>query len=598
MTAVTYPQQWDLEVFFKGGSSSPELDKHLKEYAQKTEEFREKVQRFSAPSDTGQLAETKALIEEAKNVMMGIRQAGAFASCLEAQNTKDALANALRGKITGLSASFGSAFTAFQQKLSAAEESVWNSILEHQSFKELEFVLNEWREKSKERLSEKEEDLIQALGVDGYHAWGQMYNTIISSMSIQVNVDGESKTLSVGQANNLMSHQDAAVREEVHNQLEDAWREKESLFAETLNHLGGFRLNVYKKRGWDQVLKEPLDLNRMDQKTLDAMWGAISKNKQPFVDFLKRKAELLGLEKMTWAHVGAPVSNVSSTISYDEGAAFILKHFAKFGSEMAAFAKKAFEEGWIEAEDRSDKRPGGFCTSFPLNEQSRIFMTYSGSMSNVATLAHELGHAFHSYVLSPMDPFNRLYAMNVAETASTFAEMIVSDAAVKEAANEEEKVSLLEDKVSRSIAFFMNIHARFIFESRFYEERKEGPVPANRLNELMTEAQHEAYAGAIEDSHPRFWASKMHFHITGVPFYNFPYTFGYLFSLSIYAKALEEGADYEEKYMALLRDTAVMSTEELALKHLNEDITKEAFWEKGIAICIQDAEEFIRLTQR
>lgn len=596
MSSITYPQQWDLEVFFKGGSSSPEFKKHLTEYAQKTEEFNEKVQRFTAPSSVEQLAETKELIEEAKNVMMGIRQAGAFASCLEAQNTKDATANTLRGKITGLSASFGSAFNAFQQKLSAAEEEVWNSMLEHPSFKELDFIINEWREKSRDRLSEEEEDLIQALGVDGYHAWGQMYNAIISSMSIQVNVEGETKTLSVGQANNLMSHKKASVREEVHKRLEEAWQEKESLFAETLNHLAGFRLNVYKKRGWDQVLKEPLDLNRMEQKTLDAMWGAISKNKQPFVNFLKRKARLLGMEKMTWAHVGAPVSASASSISYDEGAAFILKHFAKFGPEMAAFAEKAFEEGWIEAEDRSDKRPGGFCTSFPLNEQSRIFMTYSGSMSNVATLAHELGHAFHSYVLNPIDPFNRLYAMNVAETASTFAEMIVSDAAVKEAADDDEKISLLEDKVSRSIAFFMNIHARFLFETRFYEERKEGPVPATRLNELMTEAQQEAYAGAIEDSHPRFWASKMHFHITGVPFYNFPYTFGYLFSLSIYAKALEEGTDYEEKYMALLRDTAIMSTEDLAMKHLNEDITQEAFWEKGIALCIQDAEEFIRLT--
>ena len=186
--------------------------------------------------------------------------------------------------------------------------------------------------------------------------------------------------------------------------------------------------------------------------------------------------------------------------------------------------------------------------------------------------------------------------MGVAETASTFAEMIVADAAVKAAETKDEKIALLEDKIQRSVAFFMNIHARFFFETRFYEERKNGIVPAARLNELMEEAQKEAYGDALDTVHPHFWASKLHFYITGVPFYNFPYTFGYLFSFSIYAKALEEGEGFEQKYMALLRDTAIMSVEDLAMKHLGEDITKQDFWAKGVAFCVKDVEEFLELT--
>ena len=364
-----------------------------------------------------------------------------------------------------------------------------------------------------------------------------------------------------------------------------------------MNHLAGFRLNVYKKRGWDEVLKEPLEYNRMQKETLDAMWGAISKHKAPFVKYLDRKAKMLGKEKLDWYNMDAPVAESNSTMSYNEGAEFILKHFGRFGDEMAQFAQKAFEDSWIEAEDRAGKRPGGFCTSFPLSEQSRIFMTYSGRMSNVATLAHELGHAFHSYALRPMHTLNRNYAMNVAETASTFAEMIVADAAVKEAQTKEEKIALVEDKLQRSVAFFMNIHARFLFETRFYEERKNGLVSAERLNELMKQAQRKHLQERLDETHPHFWASKLHFYISGVPFYNFPYTFGYLFSLSIYAKALEADENFEEKYMALLRDTAVMSVEELAMKHLGEDITKEAFWEKGIALCINDVDEFLSLTE-
>src|SRR5690606_3004608 len=141
----------------------------------------------------------------------------------------------------------------------------------------------------------------------------------------------------------------------------------------------------------------------------------------------------------------------------------------------------------------------------------------------------ELGHAFHSYALREVHPLNRRYAMNVAETASTFAEMIVADASVKEASTKEDKISLLEDKLQRSVAFFMNIHSRFLFETRFYEERKNGFVPASRLNELTDQAQREAYCDAINTTSPSYWSNKLHFHITGVPFYNFPYTFGYLF---------------------------------------------------------------------
>lgn len=187
--------------------------------------------------------------------------------------------------------------------------------------------------------------------------------------------------------------------------------------------------------------------------------------------------------------------------------------------------------------------------------------------------------------------------MNVAETASTFAEMIVADASVKSASSDEEKLSLLEDKVQRSVALLMNIHARFLFETRFYEERKNGMVSTDRLNELMVDAQKEAYGGALEEYHPLFWASKLHFYITGVPFYNFPYTFGYLFSLGIYAQAIEEGKGYEEKYSALLKDTASMTVEDLALKHLNVDLTKPDFWEKAVQLCIDDVEEFLAMTE-
>lgn len=463
---------------------------------------------------------------------------------------------------------------------------------------ELEFVLTERRERAAEKLSKQEESLINALGIDGYHSWGQMYDVIVGKIRIPFSDKGQEQLLSVGQAANKFSSPERSVRKNVFKEWENAWDKEQDYLAKTLNHLAGFRLNVYKMRGWDDVLKEPLEINRMKKETLDAMWGVISKNKQPLVKFLNRKASLLGLEKLSWYDLDAPLGSTETKVPYQEGAEFILDHFSKFGEEMTSFSKMAFENKWIEAEDRPGKRPGGFHTYFPESSQSRIFMTYSGTPSNVSTLAHELGHGFHTYAMKDLHPLNRNYSMNVAETASTFAEMIVADAAVKNAEAEEEKLALLEDKIQRSVALLMNIHARFLFETSFYNERKNGMVSGERLNELMLNAQKEAYADALDEYHPSFWSSKLHFYITGVPFYNFPYTFGYLFSLGIYANALEEGKGYEEKYISLLKDTASMTVEDLAMKHLNADLTKPDFWEKAVKLCMDDVEEFLSLTEK
>ncbi|QMT18343.1 M3 family oligoendopeptidase [Planococcus maritimus] len=592
----TYPEVWELDNVFSGGSDSAELKTHLETTTEKLVEFEQAAVQFAVPKQTDDAQRVAEFLEQTSDVSVDIRQAGAFIGCLMAQNTEDKKAALLQSEVGLMRSRFQSAFLKFKQALMETDPNVWTELLKMENLKEFAFILDEWRQETKRLLSEQEEGLITSLGIDGYHAWSELYDLLIASISVQVNIDGQEKTLSVGQANNLSAHSDEQVRKESYDKLEAAWQEKEELFAKTLNSLAGFRLQMYKKRGVDNVLEEPLQMNRMKQETLDVMWQAISEHKQPFADYLAHKAQMLGKNQLAWYDVDAPVVENSQSFDYAQGSEFIIRHFGKFGPELEKFSRHALENGWVEAEDRAHKMPGGFCTSLPKSGESRIFMTYSGSMSNVATLAHELGHAFHTHALSPMHDLNRSYAMNVAETASTFAEMIVADAAVKNASNKEEKISLLEDKIQRSVAFFMNIHARFLFETRFYEERKKGVVPASRLNELMEQAQDEAFAGSLSEGHPHFWASKLHFYITDVPFYNFPYTFGYLFSLSVYAKALEEGESFEGKYMALLRDTAIMSTEELAMKHLGEDITEKGFWEKGIALCTKDVEEFIKLT--
>lgn len=210
------------------------------------------------------------------------------------------------------------------------------------------------------------------LAVDGYHAWSDLYNMIVGKMAIPYEENGENKQLSVGQAENMMDHQDRTVRKTVYERFRQAWESKQDLFSSTLNHLAGFRLETYKARGWENVLKEPLQINRMKKETLDTMWQVITENKKPFVQFLNRKASMLGLEKLSWYDVEAPIGSDGKVYSYDEAANIITSQFSTFGKKLSSFTEKAFRDGWIEAEDRSGKRVGGFCTSFPDSGESRI----------------------------------------------------------------------------------------------------------------------------------------------------------------------------------------------------------------------------------
>lgn len=573
---MTYSLNWDLDSIFSGGSTSTQLQERMSQLDAQIKTYRTKVDAWQ-PDNASQPEELAELLSLSETISKGFSQCSSFINALLSANVNDNQAKLLSGDLYAKLPMLQAAETVFSKKLTEISDEDWETLLKEEPFATIAFRLSEIRRDGKELLSEAEETIINTLSLDGLNAWSQHYDTIVASIAIPfTRSDGTTITLSAGQAfNKMMGDPDPEVRAQLFAEWEKAWGEKEDLFADTLNHLDGFRLSNYKLHGVDDYLKEPLEYNRLQKATLDAMWGTIQKNKQPIVDFLTRKAQLFGKEKMEWQDQDAPIilgEMKERTYTFDEAAAFILENFKKFSPKMADFAQEAFEKSWIEAEDRPGKRPGGYCTSLPETRESRIFMTYSNSVNEVATLAHELGHAFHSSVLWDLPQLNQDYAMNVAETASTFAELIVADATLKEAKTKEEKINLLDAKMQNAIAMFMNIHARFIFENSFYQALQKGLVSAEQITEMMVAAQKESYADGLASYHPHFWAAKLHFFIDDVPFYNFPYTFGYLFSMGIYAYANQKGTSFEEEYIALLQDTASMPTEELAQKHEGIDI--------------------------
>lgn len=599
---MVYKNTWNMDKVFPGGSDSPAFYTKISALERQLDTFNENVEQWDPRDDKPKFNAFSKILKDHESIRKGISEAGTFMSGLSSANVTDTLARTNLNLVANLSIRLQNILVVLQKKISAMSEEHFDQLIRLENFKISAFPLQEIRQQSQKLLTTQEEELLNNLSIDGFQGWGDMYNELVATIQVPFKEDEKIHYYSAGQAENVMnSEPDAEKRLEMLKSWEDTWAEKADLFAATLNHLAGFRLSNYKAHNRDDFMEVPLEYNRMKVDTLNAMWETISNNKGKIVEYFDRKAKLLDLNKLSWLDVTAAV-NVGDfeeqKYTFDEAADFIIKNFETFSPKMAALSKRAFDEEWIEAEDRPGKRPGGYCANLPESEESRIFMTFSGSSDNVSTLAHELGHAFHSSVMRDLPILNQNYAMNVAETASTFAELIISDATIENANSEAEKINLLNEKISRGATMMMNIHARYLFEHEFYMARQKGIVSAERLSEMMLKAQKSAYENALEVYHPMFWASKLHFYSTGVPFYNFPYTFGYFFSLGVYARALETDGSFEDEYIALLRDTASMSTEDLAEKHLNVDLTKEDFWQKAIDQVHADVDEFLALTEK
>ena len=583
-------ETWDLEVIFAGGSTSSEFADFLARLDEGIDTLAGQV------ADLGeQPADWRAVVDGWQQRSAELGQAYSFVECLAAADTGDAVATQLGGRLDAVDARLKTIEVEIDKRLLALSDDLWQHLLTVEPLASVAFFLDRQRAMARRKMDPQRETLAETLAVNGYHAWGRMYDKLAGSLRAQVREDGQPAELSMGQLVHRLEDPDGRVRRGAFRLLEEAWRGVQDLAAMALNSQAGFRRTLYAGRGWQSILWEPLHLNRLRPETLQAMWDAIAAKSAALLPYLEAKARLLKIDRMRWADLVAPVANSERRLDYPAAADYIVDRFAAFGSELGDFARHAFTQRWIEVEDRPGKAAGGFCTDLPLSRQTRIFMTYGGTFGGATTLAHELGHAYHAWLLRDRPYFATHYPMALAETASTFCETLIMDAALDAAAGEQE-LALLGNIADEAVMMLMNLRSRFLFETAFFERRADGPLTADELNELMVSAQREAYCGGLaeEGYHPLFWASKLHFYITTMPFYNFPYVFGYLFSNGLSALARREGPQFAAAYARLLQDTGSMTCEELAQRHLGEDLTASTFWESAVDRVLEVVPRFTR----
>ena len=583
-------KEWDLTPLYQG-FDDPAYAKDLEALRASVEEIRAipALQGTMEPKDFL----VKALSAEEQISAVGSRLA-AYAALRSSTNTRDAEAVSSLGKLQQLFSECSAASASLQSyigKLDNLEE----IIASHPLLTQYAYLLRMRKQDASYTLDDKVEEVLAKMDISGGNAWGNLQEYLTSTVS----ADYRGEAVNLSTVRNLAYDKDPAVRKDAYDAEIACYDKIKDSVAFALNNLKTQVNTECDLRKGGSPLEMTLRQSRMERSTLDAMITAIEEYLPVFWKYLKAKAKALGYEGgLKWWDLFAPMGENTATYTVEEAKEYLVSHFAGFAPDLADMITRAFDEAWIDFFPRDGKRGGAFCYNLACLKQSRILTNFDGAFGDVVTLAHELGHAYHGQQIEEHAPLNLDYSMPVAETASTFNETVIMNAALAETDDPKVKMGLLESQLQDTTQIMCDIMSRYWFETSVFEKCREGFLFADDLCKLMHEAQIRGYGDGVdpETLHPYMWVCKGHYYSSGLSFYNFPYAFGGLFAAGLYAQYLREGEAFLPKYRALLNATTVSSVEDVA-KMADIDLSDVNFWRSSLEIFKARVEEFIRLAE-
>ena len=464
--------------------------------------------------------------------------------------------------------------------------------------KEHSFYLFETAEQSKYLMSDAEEALAAELNLSGASAWNKLQGTVTSQLSVEIEMEGKIQTLPMPALINLHSHPDESVRKRAYQAEIAAWEKNREPLASALNGIKGTVNTLNRRRQREDALHSALDAARIDRLTLQALLEAMVGSFPDFRRYFKAKASRLGKERLAWWDIFAPQGKLTTTFSFPEGREFILEQFGKFSPGLQAFARRAFDNSWIDAEQRVGKRGGAFCMSIPGLKESRVMCNFDGTLDQVFTIAHELGHAYHNecHFKANKSELQRITPMTLAETASIFCETIIADAILRQVSDPQEELAILETALIGDAQVIVDIYSRYLFEKEVFERREKADLSADELCQIMERAQRATYGDGLDENylHRYMWTWKPHYYYPHLSFYNFPYTFGLLFGTGLYALYKERGEQFVPDYIDLLASTGEATPAELAAR-FGIDIRQKDFWDASLGVIRQRIERYCTL---
>ena len=579
---------WSLDVLYTGFD-----DKRWSEDLKKLDDCVEKFLSFAAKlSDENEketIKEGLKLLEELEGLFA---QMIIFCELRGAADTRDKDSMSYEGVLSQKRNRTRAAETKFAEYV-ATRKNLEQDIKEDAFLTSYAYLLRNMAEDNRHLLSGDVEEALAKMDISGGAAWSSLQGYLTSS----VEADLGGKKLTLSEVRNLAYSPSREERKAAYEAELACYDKIKDSVAYALNSIKMQDISECELRGFASPLAKTLYYARMKEETLNALLEAMTEYMPQFWRYLRLKAEKLGYaDGLPWYELFAPLGKSTKRYTTEEARDCLITVFSSFSPDMAEMMKRAFAEDWIDFYPRNGKVGGAFCEALNSKKEFRVLTNFSGSFSDLVTLAHELGHGYHDFMVHDNEPLNMEYSMPVAETASTFNENVITGYAIDHTGDEEEKLALIESQLSDTAQIMCDIYSRFLFESEVVERRKDSFLFADELNEIMLDAQKKAYGNGLDENclHPYMWVCKSHYYSADLGFYNYPYAFGGLFARGLYAKYKKEGSAFVENYKKMLKNTPVMSVEDVA-KICGIDLTDKEFWMMSLHSYDAEIDEFERL---
>lgn len=585
---------WSLDALYTG-YDDPEFQKDKQHLSELIDDINEMVKKLSHEDEVKSITD---ILQKQEQLALCSWRLGSYLSLRQSTDTSDAQTVALLGQLNQTVSEGAGALAQMDAFIQDCDD-LDKLIQQSDYLKDYEYLLKETKQDGKYRLSDDVEEVITKLNISAGDAWANLQEYLTSTLEVSY---GDEK-LTLSEVRNLAYDSDPAVRKAAYEAELKAYEPIKQSVAFALNNIKSQVNTICDLRGFASPLDMTLYYSRMKRETLDVMMEAITEALPMFHRYLKRKAELLGhKDGLPWYDLFAPLktkTQASKKYTIDEAKAYLISHFSSFAQDLTSMIETAFDHEWIDFYPRKGKVGGAFCANLPFIKQSRVLTNFDGELGDIVTLAHELGHAYHGMMIENHRILNTNYSMPVAETASTFNENIIMNAAIKEESDPLQKLVLIEKQLQDLTQIICDIYSRFTFEKEVFEKRRNSFMFADELCDMMLKAQKEAYGDALNHKflHPYMWINKSHYYSSSLSFYNFPYAFGGLFARGLVARYEKEGASFVNKYRELLKATTVSHVEEVAAM-AGIDLTDRLFWEESLDTCRQRIDEFLKLTEK
>ena len=528
-----------------------------------------------------------SLLEALTNLVSKLAE---YTSLRQSTNTRDPDAGSKMGQIMQVLGMAAGPQAVFQEWVAGLPD-LLDLVCSDDMLKEYAYYFRNIRQDATHLLGAKGEEICARFGISGGNAWSDLQQYLTSTVPVAY----KDTTINLSAVRNLAHDPDPEVRKAAYEAELACYDRIKDPVAHALNAIKMETISDCALRGYSSPLDRTLEHSHMERATLEAMLSAMDDYLPVFWKYLKAKGKALGHENgLPWYDLFAPMGSSDRKYTVEDAKNVLVEQFSTFDQEVADMISRAFDDAWIDFYPRDGKSGGAFCSGIECLKESRILTNFGGKFSDIVTLAHELGHAFHNQCIQDHRPLNHDYSMPVAETASTFNECVLNSAAIKNAQSDEERLALLESQLQDTTQIICDIYSRFRFEKMVFDNRERQFMDANTLCQFMLDAQKQSYGDGLDHNflHPYMWVCKSHYY--GPTFYNFPYAFGGLFARGLYAQYEREGAAFVPKYKKLLYTTPVASAEDTA-KVAGIDLTDKAFWCSALQTIADQIEIFCDL---